>query len=57
MRAFNHGGRIFRLLLVGLLWASSVPNGLLADEKDTSNPPLKSAPAKSDAPRLKRPLR
>jgi hypothetical protein len=55
MRAFNHGGRIFRLLLAGFLCASSVPNGLMADDKDTSNPPSKSAPAKSDAPKIEAP--
>src|SRR5713101_1634928 len=55
MRAFNHGGRIFRLLLAGLLCASSVPNRLLADDKDSSNPPSKSAPAKSDAPKMEAP--
>jgi len=55
MRAFNHGGRIFRLLLAGLLWASIVPNRLLADDKDASNPPSKSAPAKSDASRMEAP--
>ncbi len=55
MRAFNHGGRIFRLLLAGLLCASSVPNRLLADDKDSSNPPSKSAPAKSDASKMEAP--
>src|ERR1700719_2585016 len=55
MRAFNHGGRIFRLLLAGLLCGSIVPNRLLADDKDASNPPSKSAPAKSDASRMEAP--
>jgi len=55
MRAFNHGGRIFRLLLAGLLCASIVPNRLLADDKDSSNPPSKSAPAKSDASKIEAP--
>src|ERR1700732_3193271 len=55
MRAFNHGGRIFRLLLAGLLCASIVPNRLLADDKDSSNPPSKSAPAKSDDSKIKAP--
>jgi len=55
MRAFNHGGRIFRLLLAGLLCASIVPNRLLADDKDSSNPPSKSAPAKSDASKMEAP--
>ena len=55
MRAFNHGGRIFRLLLAGLLCAGIVPNRLLADDKDSSNPPSKSAPAKSDASRMEAP--
>ena len=55
MRAFNHGGRVFRLLLAGLLCASIVPNRLLADDKDSSNPPSKSAPAKSDASKIEAP--
>jgi hypothetical protein len=55
MRAFNHGGRIFRLLLAGLLCPSIVPNRLLADDKDSSNPPSKSAPAKSDASKMEAP--
>jgi hypothetical protein len=55
MRAFNHGGRIFRLFLAGLLCASIVPKRLLADDKDSSNPPSKSAPAKSDASKMEAP--
>src|SRR5260370_12323994 len=55
MRAFNNGGRICRLLLAGLLCASIVPNRLLADDKDSSNPPSKSAPAKSDASKMEAP--
>jgi hypothetical protein len=55
MRAFNHGGRIFRLFLAGLLCASIVPKRLLADDRDSSNPPSKSAPAKSDASKMEAP--
>src|SRR5712664_4138775 len=55
MRAFNHAGSIFRLLFVALLCASLVPNRLLADDKDTSNPPAKAAPAKNDAPKIEAP--
>src|SRR5229473_1092820 len=55
MRTFNQDRRIFQLLFVALLCASSVPNRLLADDKDTSNPPSKSAPAKSDASRMEAP--
>jgi hypothetical protein len=50
MRAFKHDGRYFWLLLVALLFASLAPNRLLADEKDSSAPPAKSAPAKPDSP-------
>src|SRR5260370_17170521 len=55
MRAFNQDKRIFQLLFVALLCASSVPNRLLADDKDASNPPSKSAPAKSDASKMEAP--
>ena len=55
MRAFNQDRGIFQLLLAALLCASIVPNRLLADDKDTGNPPSKSAPAKSDAPKIEAP--
>jgi hypothetical protein len=38
------------MLLSALLCASIVPNRLLADDKETGNPPPKSAPAKPDSP-------
>src|SRR5260370_8542283 len=55
MRPFKHDGRSFRLLLAALQCATMVPNRLLADDKDTSNPPAtaeaaKPAPAKVVAP-------
>src|SRR5258708_2999567 len=55
MRAFKHEGTLFSVLLAALLCASIVPDRLLADEKDTSNPPSKSAPAKSDAGKIEAP--
>jgi hypothetical protein len=50
MRALKHDGRLFQTLLAALLCAGIVPNRLLADDKETSNPPAKSAPAKADSP-------
>src|SRR5712664_1567633 len=41
MPAFKHGGKSFRLLIAALLFTSIVPNRLLADDNDTSNPPAK----------------
>src|SRR5258708_29346508 len=55
MRAFKHDGTLFPILLATLLCASMVPDRLLADEKDTSNSPVKSAPAKSDAAKIEAP--
>ena len=55
MRAFNQDRRIFQPLLAALLCASMVPNRLLADDKDTSNPPAKTAPSESDAPKIEAP--
>ncbi len=56
MRAFKHNGRLFQILFAALLCASIFPNRLLADDKDTSNPPAKAAPAKSDAPKMEAPI-
>jgi hypothetical protein len=50
MRAFKHNGTLFQILLAALLCASLFPIRLLADDKDTSNPPAKSAPPKPDSP-------
>ncbi len=50
MRAFKLNGRLFQPLLAALLFTSIVPNRLLADDKETSNPSAKSAEAKSDSP-------
>jgi len=51
MPAFKHDGKSFRLLIAALVCTSIVPNRLLADDNDTSNPPAKAeatepAPAK-----------
>ncbi len=59
MRAFQHGGRLFQILLATLLCAGLCagifPNRSVADDKDSSNPPAKSAPAKSDFPNMEAP--
>src|SRR5258708_9331652 len=55
MRAFKHDGTLFPILLASLLCASMVPDRLLADDKDTSNSPVKSAPAKSDGAKIEAP--
>src|SRR5260370_34571348 len=55
MRAFKHDGTLFPILLATLLFASMVPDLLLADDKDTSNSPVKSAPAKSDGAKIEAP--
>src|ERR1700694_1961419 len=55
MRAYKHVGTLFPILFAALLCASIVPGRLLADDKDASNPPSKSAPAKSDASRMEAP--
>src|SRR5258708_3190983 len=55
MRAFKHDGTLFPILLATLLCVSMVPDRLLADDKDTSNSPVKSAPAKSDAAKIEAP--
>ena len=52
---FKHKGRLFRMLLAALLCAGLVPNRLLADDKETTNPPPKTAPAKDDAPKMEAP--
>ncbi len=55
MRAYKHVGTLFPILLAALLCASIVPDRLLADDKDTSNPPTKSTPAKSDGAKIEAP--
>jgi hypothetical protein len=55
MRAYKYVGTLFRILLAALLFASIVPYRLLADDKDTSNPPTKSATAKSDGAKIEAP--
>src|SRR3981189_883560 len=55
MRAYKYVGTLFPILLAALLCASIVPDRLLADDKDTSSPSTKSAPAKSDAAKIEAP--
>src|SRR3979490_1127506 len=55
MRAYKYVGTLFPILLAALLCASIVPDRLLADDKDTSNPPAKSATAKSNAAKIETP--
>src|SRR5260370_13602072 len=55
MRAYKHNRTLFLILLAALLCASIVPDRVRADEKDTSNPTSKSAPAKSDAAKIEAP--
>jgi Putative beta-barrel porin-2, OmpL-like. bbp2 len=50
MCAFKHHGILFQILLAAVLCASLVPIRLLADDKDTSNSPAKSARPKPDSP-------
>jgi hypothetical protein len=50
MRAFKFNGRIFRLLLAAMLCTAVIPVRSLADDKETSSPPTRSAPTKPDAP-------
>jgi len=50
MRAFKLASKLFRLFSMALLCVCITPNRLLADDKDTNNPPAKSVPAKPDAP-------
>src|ERR1700694_1240337 len=55
MRAYKYVGTLFSILLAAPLFASIVPDRLLADDKDTSNPSTKSAPAKSDGAKIEAP--
>src|SRR5258708_36602928 len=55
MRAYKYFGTLFPILLAALLCASIVPDRLLADDKDTSSPSTKSAPAKSDGAKIESP--
>src|SRR6267143_6372799 len=55
MRAYKYFGTLFPILLAALLCASTVPDRLLADDKDTSSPSTKSAPAKSDGAKIEAP--
>jgi Putative beta-barrel porin-2, OmpL-like. bbp2 len=55
MRTFKHDGRLFQILFAALLCGSIFPNRLLADDKEAGNPPPRSAPAKSDAPKIEAP--
>src|SRR5216683_1573074 len=55
MRTFKLNGRPFHILLAALLCTSIATIRLLADDKETSNPPAKSAPARDDAPKVEAP--
>src|SRR5258708_2632417 len=55
MRAYKHVGTLFPILLAALLCASIVPDHLLADDKDTSNPPTKSAPERTEGAKIEAP--
>jgi len=50
MRAFKFNARRFRLLLAATLCTTVIPFRSFADDKETSNPPTKSAPANPDSP-------
>ena len=50
MRAFKLNGRKFRLLFAAMFCITAIPFRLLADDKETSHPPLKTVPAKPDSP-------
>jgi hypothetical protein len=49
MRAFKHVGRLLQILFATLLSTGIFSNRLLADDKDTTNPPAKTATVKSDS--------
>ncbi len=55
MRAFKLVGKLLQILFAALLFAVIFSNRLLADDKDSTNPPAKSAPAKSDASKIESP--
>src|SRR5882724_1885040 len=55
MRAFKHVGKLLQILFAALLFAVIFSSRLLADDKDSTNPPAKSAPAKSDASKIESP--
>jgi len=50
MSAFQYVRSRFPILFAALLCAGTFPNRLRADDKDTNNPPAKSASAKPDSP-------
>jgi hypothetical protein len=50
MRAFNRNQKMCCFILAAVFCACIVPNRLLADDKDSSAPPAKSASAKPDSP-------
>ena len=55
MRAFKLVGKLLQILFAALLFAVIFSNRLLADDKDSTNPPAKSALAKSDASKIESP--
>jgi hypothetical protein len=50
MRGFNHVGKLLQILFTAMLFTGISSNRLLADDKDTSNLPAKTGPAKSESP-------
>ena len=50
MRAFERNVRFCALVFLATLCGMAVPSGLLADDKNNSDPPAKTATAKIDAP-------
>ncbi|HEY6267224.1 MAG TPA: outer membrane beta-barrel protein [Candidatus Acidoferrum sp.] len=50
MRAFKHVGRLFQIVFAAMLFTGIFSDRLLADDKDTSNPPAKTGLAKSESP-------
>jgi hypothetical protein len=50
MRVFQLASKLFWLFSMALLCVSLAPSRLFADDKDTNNPPAKSAPAKPESP-------
>jgi putative OmpL-like beta-barrel porin-2 len=50
MRAFKYLGKPLQIIFAAMLFTGIFSDRLLADDKATSNPPAKAAPAKSDSP-------
>ena len=50
MRAFKHVVTLLQIVFGALLFTGTFPGRLTADDKDASNPPAKTVPAKTDSP-------